>query len=296
MMPQQRLEYWEDISSYVHSTRASRTTLDRTSLRPLSQGSIPENRWLSGTQVSFMPPIQHEYQNRQRGPASASQFRAVPYLQRDLEALYVDLTPNPPPPPPHAAQLPGTETRKKITTRLLLKGLTCRPETSTPTYDVVLRANPFAATPVPQRYGMAYLKRKIQRVSQRVKPEQTSHDFTNPQPDTNEVDTVPPPLPPHRYPQPFFRQTSSRGPNHSDHSTEPLPSHDPSRRTGPPTRLSSMIQRAPSSIRSTSNLRCAPRRSASLSVQGDNSRLADLRFRSDTAWAIREAMLDPDMD
>ena len=288
MMPQQRLEYWEDLSSYVHSTRERKTSLGETLLRPLSQSPILENRWLSGIQVSFVPPVQHVYENQ----------------QQDLEALYQDRSPSPSL-PPYNAQVPETETRRKNTTRLLLKGLTCRPETSTPTYAVVLRANPFAATPTPpppQRYGMAYLKQKIQRGSQRIKPEHTSHDFTNPQPDTNEAATTPPP--PHsspsssgRHPQPPFRRASCRRSRHSNHNTEePLPSHDISRRTGPPTRLSSMIQRAPTSIRSTSDLRSAPRRSASLSVRGDNSRLADLRFRSDTARAIREAMLDPDMD
>ncbi|KAE8839492.1 hypothetical protein HRS9122_06097 [Pyrenophora teres f. teres] len=304
MTPQQRRAYWEDLSGYFNSSRESRSPLDDTPLRPPRQRHIPDNERL-GAQTSSRPPDQ--YQNQQLLYGSTLQAHAAPNPHRDLGASYWNnLSPearrlareyqsSTPPsairqtqeksPSPADTQT-GTEEKKKSTTGLLIKKLTCRPGAATPVFMATPASNPFSAEPAPQKYGIAYLRRKIQRASQKEKQGEMYHDSMDLQLSPSEEATPPPP-------------------SHSRQNQVSTP-----HLTFPPVCLSSMIQRAPASIRSTDNLHSNTQpniqpgvrttslinRSNSNDENISNVRIAALHLRSNTARAIREAMLKPGME
>ncbi|EDU41707.1 predicted protein [Pyrenophora tritici-repentis Pt-1C-BFP] len=297
MTPQQRRAYWEDLSSYFNSSQEIRSPLDDASLRPPRQRLLPGNE-RPGAQSSSTPD---QYQNQQLRYASNPPSYAAPNPHRDLEASYWNsLSPEarrlarehrsstPPPeilrtheksPSPADTQI-GTEEKRRSAAGLLIKKLTCRAGAATPVYTGTPRSNPFAATPAPQKYGIAYLRRKIQRGSQTDRLGELCHRSS-----PSEEITPPPP-------------SHSR---HNKVSTAHL--------EFPPIRLSSMIQRAPASIRSTDNIHSStqaniqpgvrttslPNRSNTDNTNIRNARIAALGLRSNAARAIREAMFAPGM-
>ncbi|RMZ66015.1 hypothetical protein GMOD_00005080 [Pyrenophora seminiperda CCB06] len=323
MTPQQREVYWEDLSTSIHSSKASRCIMDKRLMRPLRQGFIsgggtwPCNQIpsSSSSSSSSMPAVQE--QGQQLGSTSASQPpHTALHLQRDLEAEYLDLlspeasrlarenaSSGPPcmikEPEPQLKPLmvngnivPKREAKIKNATGQVLKKLTCRPRAATPAYAAQPGTdNPVATTKttaVPHKYGMAYLRQKIQRYSQRAKRWEIHQDETDAEPGLDKGGTAPPPLHIHSSSPP-------PRPNEINHDSPPcLP--------GPPARLSNMILRAATSIPSTDDLRRSNTRrdgtitATSLPVPKRNALLSELHFHSDTARAILEEMLNPEMD
>ena len=304
-------------SSSTPSVHRQRQQLDPTSA-PQPHVVPNSQRDLGTSYLDILSPEARRLVNEDWSPSPRTVIRRTQEDRGSTQETHSSpLIPPPPtaaPTPATASVLPETEANKKHSTGFLLKRLRCRPGTATPLYTPIPGSDKPLATPAaPQKYSMAYLRRKMQRNPQKPKIEETHHNTTtDPQRSPNKRDTASPPPPPpsatplarHYQPAPSIETYPNNNKNNDDDNSIPTCL------TGPPVRLSSMIQRAPASIRSNDNIRSRPgtyRRAATLpypshsnteidTYHTNNARLSEVHLRSDTARAIREAMLDPDME